>query len=225
MNSKLVLGLCASCLVLTEAVAYAQTNEEVVKAPPYVPRDSCTWGPRPCKLPLWTVAVDAGVSHFVEGGPFGLDTGTGSITAWGPAWGLRFGAELTRWFAVDAHYIGLYNKADRSVSTGGRRGLLTSAAALELRFTAPTPYVQPYLFFGPGIYGTSITGSSTSTALEGSTEFGIPIGVGLSVPLPRGLSIGGELVYHRFFGESFAEDEEIGGGDPLTMNAVLRARL
>ena len=38
------------------------------------------------------------------------------------------------------------------------------------------------------------------------------------------MSIGGELTYHRLFGEGFtANEEEIGGGDVTTFNAVVRA--
>jgi opacity protein-like surface antigen len=183
----------------------------------------CTLSQHPCSYPHLSAAVDGGVSHFAEGGPFGFGTGLGSITAWGPAWGLRIGVELLPWFAVDAHYIGAYNRADTSVSVGGRRGLLTSAAAAEARFTVPLRYVQPYLFLGAGAYTTSISGSSDSTELNSSTEFGVPIGVGVSVPLAPGLSLGPEVTYHRWFGESLAADDELGGGDPFTANAVLRA--
>jgi Outer membrane protein beta-barrel domain len=186
--------------------------------------DACSWQGR-CAYPHLVFGVDAGVSHFNEGGPFGFKTGTGSITSWGPAWGLRGGVEVTRWFAVEAHYIGTSNHADDSVSVGGSRGLLTNAIAAELRFTLPTPYVQPYFFFGPGWYSTSITGSSTTTELTRSSEFGVPIGVGFQVPLPRGLTLGAEATYHRLFGESFSENEDIGGGEPTSINAVLRFRL
>jgi hypothetical protein len=33
------------------------------------------------------------------------------------------------------------------------------------------------------------------------------------------------MTYHRFFGESFSENEDIGGGEPLSIAAVLRFRL
>jgi hypothetical protein len=137
---------------------------------------------------------------------------------------LRAGVELTRWFALEAHYIGMSNHADESVSVGGSRGLFTNAVTAELRFTAPTPLIQPYLFFGAGWYSTSVSGASTRTQLTGSSELGVPIGVGLQIPLRRGVSLGAEATYHRFFGESFAEDEDIGGGEPFSLNAVLRFR-
>lgn len=75
---------------------------------------------------------------------------------------------------------------------------------------------------------TSVTGSDNAqaaTPLTGSTEFGVPIGLGLSIPITNGVSVGAELTYHRFFGESFSADEEFGGGDLTTMNAVVRGRL
>jgi len=147
------------------------------------------------------------------------------VTSWGPAWGLRAGLEATRWFAIEAHYMGMFNHADDAVSSGGSRGLLTSAIAAELRFTVPTRYVQPYVFFGPGWYSTAVTGSSASTHLNHSGEFGVPIGVGFQVPLAHGLSLGAEATYHRLFGESFADDEDFEGGDPFTANAALRFHL
>jgi len=204
--------LCTSLTLLVSSSAFAQEG----------PR-RCTLSQHACRYPHLSAAVDAGVSHFAEGSPFGFDTGLGSITAWGPAWGLRVGVEIVPWFAVDAHYIGTYNRADSSVSVGGRRGLLTSAATAEARFTVPLRYVQPYLFLGAGAYSTSISGSSTSTELNSSTEFGVPIGLGFGIPVAPGLSLGAELTYHRWFGESLSADDEIGGGDPLTVNAVLRA--
>jgi len=185
----------------------------------------CTVKHQPCAYPHLAVAVDGGVSHFGEGEPFGFKTGTGSATSTGPAWGARFGAEFAPWFALEAHYIGMSNHAKDFTSVGGSRGLFTNALVAELRFTAPVPYVQPYLFVGGGVYSTSITGSSTSTQLTGSTEFGVPIGVGLAVAVCPGVSVGAELTYHRFFGESFSENEDIGGGEPLTGNAVVRVRL
>jgi hypothetical protein len=184
----------------------------------------CTWRNEGCNYPHLTAAIDLGLSHFVEGGPFGFDTGVGSVTLLGPAWGARFGVELLPWFAIEAHYMGMFNQGKALMSEGGRRGLLTNAVVGELRFTVPTPYVQPYGFLGAGVYSTSVTGSSTTTQFEGSTEFGGPIGIGFSVLLPRGLTVGAEVAYHRLFGESFGEDEETGGGDPFTTNVVLRSR-
>jgi Outer membrane protein beta-barrel domain len=227
-TSSSILVFVPFALLVTSA-AFARESE-----PPSPPAEdtpasetmptACSWQ-GPCAYPHLVFGVDAGVSHFAEGSPFGFKTGTGSISNWGPAWGLRVGVELTRWFAVEAHYIGMVNHADDSVSVGGGRGLFTNAIAAELRFTVPTPYLQPYLFFGPGWYSTSITGSSSMTELTSSSEFGIPIGVGFQVPLSRGLSLGAEATYHRFFGESFSENEDIGGGDPFSMDAVLRFRL
>jgi hypothetical protein len=216
-SSLSLIGL--SLLASSHALA-----QDVSEPPPAPAPASCTYRGG-CAFPHLVLGVDLGVSHFAEGSPFGFGTGTGSITSLGPSWGLRFGVELASWFAIEAHYVGMTNHADDSVSVGGGRGLFTNAAAAELRFTAPTPYVQPYLFFGAGWYATAVTGSSTSTQLTQSSELGVPIGVGFQVPLSHGLSLGAEMTYHRLFGESFAEDEEIGGGDPLTIAAALRFRL
>lgn len=185
----------------------------------------CTLSHHPCVFPHLALAIDGGVSHFTESSPLGFDTGVGSITDTGPAWGARVGVELLPWFAIDAHYIGMSNRADASQSVGGRRSLLSNAAVAEFRFTIPTHSVEPYAFIGAGVYSTKITGSSTSTPLYGSTEFGIPVGLGLGVPLCPGLSLGAELAYHRLFGESFEDNDDIGGGDPTSATVVLRARL
>jgi hypothetical protein len=117
------------------------------------------------------------------------------------------------------------NATDADRNAGVSRHFFTNAIVAEFRFTAPIPYVQPYLFVGGGLYSTSLTGSSASTELTGSTEFGLPIGVGFSVPLSRGVSLGAEGVYHRLFSESFSDNEDIGGGEPSSANAVLRFRL
>jgi hypothetical protein len=199
----------------------AELNE--VRPGPSAP--PCTVNHHPCTYPHLVVALDGGVSHFSEGNPLGFKTGTGSITSTGPVWGARIGVELLPWFALEGHYIGMSNRADASVSVGGRRSLFTNAAVAEFRFTVPTRYVQPYAFVGAGVYSTKITGSSTSTPLYGSTEFGLPIGLGFGVPLCPGLSLGAEVVYHRLFSEAFADNDDIGGGDPTSASLVLRARL
>jgi hypothetical protein len=189
------------------------------------PGERCTLSHTPCVYPELVVALDGGVSHFTESGPFGFDTSVGSITKLGPSWGARVGMEIFPWFAIEAHYIGMSNHANDSVSIGGQRGLLTNAGVAELRFTLPTRFVQPYVFIGAGVYSTSVNGSSESTQLTGSTELGMPLGLGFGVPLAPGVNVGAEAVYHRLFGESFAANDDIGGGDPLTLNAVLRFRL
>jgi hypothetical protein len=186
---------------------------------------SCTWSHHPCSYPHLVLALDLGVSHFTESGPFGFDTSVGSITKTGPAWGARVGMEFLPWFALEAHYVGMSNRAVDSVSVGGSRGLLTNAAVAEFRFTLPTKYIQPYIFLGVGVYSTSITGSSTSTSLTSSTELALPVGIGFGVPITPGISVGAEAMYHRLVGESFAANDDIGGGDPVSANAVLRFRL
>ncbi len=205
-----------------EAQAPAAELNEVRPGPTAPP---CTLSHHPCVFPHLVLAIDGGLSHFTESGPTGFDTGVGSITNTGPAWGARVGVEFLPWFAIEAHYLGMSNRADASQSVGGRRSLLTNAAVAEFRFTLPTRYIQPYAFIGAGVYSTKITGSSAATPLYGSTEFGAPIGLGFGVPLCPGLSLGAEVVYHRLFGEAFEDDDDIGGGDPTSAALVLRARL
>jgi opacity protein-like surface antigen len=223
------LVLVTSPAFALDEVGTEVTNEVATEPPPQIapppPAISCSWSRRVCAYPHFVAGVDLGVSHFSESSPFGFDTSVGSVSSTGPAWGVRAGVEFTTWFAVEAHYFGTTNATDPVHSAGVSRHLFTNAGALELRFTAPIPYVQPYVFVGGGVYSTTLTGSSASTEMTGSTEFGMPIGVGVSVPLSRGISVGAELVYHRLFGESFAANEDIGGGDPTSGSAVLRFRL
>jgi Outer membrane protein beta-barrel domain len=203
--------------------AARSTSQPPAPAPP--PAVACSWSKRACAYPHLVLGVDGGVSHFNESNPFGFDTSVGSISSTGPTWGLRIGAEFTPWFAIEAHYIGMSNATDADRSAGVSRHFFSNALVAEFRFTAPIPYIQPYLFVGGGLYSTTLTGSSASTELMGSTEFGLPIGVGFSVPLSRGVSVGAEGVYHRLFSESFSDNEEIGGGEPSSASAVLKFRL
>ena len=148
-------------------------------------RNACGLVAHSCKVPHLALAIDGGVSAFNESGPFGFNTGIGSITSAGPAWGARVGVELLKWFAIDVHYSGMDNHATGAGTPNGSVHLLTNAGTGELRFTAPLPYVQPYLFAGAGVYSTSITGSASAKAaspLFGHTEFGVPLGVGLKDP-------------------------------------------
>jgi hypothetical protein len=193
-----------------------------------VPKEPCGFIHHPCMYPHLALAVEGGVAIFNESGPFGFTTGVGAGTYPGASWGLRVGVELLRWLAIDAHYIGMDNHARANRAPVGAVGLFTNAATAELRFTLPIPYVQPYLFTGAGVYSTSVTGSTTARAASpyfGSTELGVPIGLGVAVQITNALSLGGELTYHRLFGESFATDDDVGGGDLTTFNLLLRGRI
>ncbi len=221
MNSRLIAAAVVSGSLLASSSAFAQESAAEEKPP-------CTLGHSPCTYPHFALALEGGVSSFNEGGPFGFSAGVGAATAPGPSWGLRVGYEIKSWLAIDAHYIGMNDHVESALAPNGAVSLFTNAALAEVRLTIPLRYVQPYFFTGFGVYSTSITGTSGARAgaqFSGSTEPGVPIGLGLGIPITGGLSVGAELAYHRFFGESFAKDEEIGGGDLTTMNAVVRVRL
>ena len=223
------LGLAVATLVLSyAAVAVAEPPPD--SAPRLAaPAGACTWlGPTQCDYPRLVVGVDGGVSHYNEGTPVGFGNGIGKHTGTGGVWGLRVGVEAKRWLAFDVHYIGMYNPAKADVSPTGSVGLLANGIVVEARFTIPLDYVQPYAFIGGGVYTTSLTGSRPAkdgTLLQGSTHPGVPVGIGLSAPVSPRLSVGLEVVYHRYFGEAFSPDEEIGGGEPTSASAVLRMRL
>ena len=207
-----------------EAVPEVQPAAPAVEAPP-----PCYFKDRPCKSSNFVFAFEAGGGAFVEGHPFAFGKGTGSGTSPGPAWGVRVGYEFTRWFAIEAHYSGTMNLINKDYSPAGPARLVTNALLAELRFTAPTPYIQPYLFFGGGLYGTSTAGDTyaarTGSSFHSSTEFGLPMGVGFSVPVTEHMALGLEATHHFFLGESFSENEELAGGDLTNFTAVVRFRL
>ena len=122
----------------------------------------------------------------------------------------------------------MYNHSSGIAEPTGAVALLTNAGNAEVRFTVPLKHVQPYLFTGAGIYSTTITGSDAAklgSPLFASTELGIPIGLGVAFPITGAISLGGELTYHRLFGEAFSNNDDIGGGDLTTLNAMVRAKL
>ncbi|GAC1394112.1 MAG: hypothetical protein NVSMB47_02600 [Polyangiales bacterium] len=223
--------------VTTSATTTTATTETTTTAIGPTPEDDDAACPYGCeqrgvfekwKRPHFVVGLAGGVGAWSEGHPFAFDSGTGTATSLGPVWGALAGYEVFPWLAFEAHYDGLYNRGNSKINLGGTVGLLTSAASAVVRFTIPTRFVQPYAFIGVGYYSTSITGSADArakTPFHGSKELGGPIGLGLAVPLTARLSVGAELVYHRLFGESFSDDDTIGGGDPTTGTAVLRVRL
>lgn len=75
---------------------------------------------------------------------------------------------------------------------------------------------------------TRVTGTDAahqSSTLTNSAECGIPMGVGLEVPVCRNMSVGVEGTFHLLLGESFSTNEEFAGGDPFTTTLVVRGRL
>lgn len=180
--------------------------------------------------PQLTFGADLGFSKMNESGPLGFGNGVGAVTDPGPSWGLRLGVDIVPWFGVEGRYVGMSDSAHASVSAAGSVGYVTTGAEAVLRFTAPFPFVHPYLFGGVGYYDSTLIGSSGAKAgspMNGSSELGFPMGVGLDIPLTWHLSLGAEATYHFLYHESFsavsANDQD--GGDLTTFNAVMRMRL
>ncbi len=159
-----------------------------------------------CHVGTWTgprlvLGADLGVAKMNESGAFGFGTGVGSVTKAGPAWGVRAGVELLPWLALEARYVGMSTSASASVSPTGSVGFLTTGGEAVVRFTAPFPFVHPYIFGGVGYYDVALVGSSQAKAgspLFSSSQPGIPLGFGVDVPLTYHLSIGAEATYHFF---------------------------
>jgi hypothetical protein len=179
---------------------------------------------RPWTGPELELGVAAGVSAMNESGPFGFHNGVGGVMKAGPAWGVLVGLVVLPWLSLEARYLGSYDPADAVVSTSG--GFLGSAGTAVVRLTAPLPYVHPYLFGGIGYYAFSFVGSSGSV-LHSSSQAGIPMGIGIEVPLDYHLSVGVEASYNFQLGEDFSDvtTNGIDGGDITRFDLVLRARL
>ncbi|HEY5242166.1 MAG TPA: outer membrane beta-barrel protein [Polyangiaceae bacterium] len=185
---------------------------------------------RPWTGPEIVFGLDIGTSKFDESGPFGFNNGIGSVTSAGPAWGVRGGVELLRWLALEAHYVGMYNGVQLSVSPTGSVGYFTTGVDAFARFTLPLPYVHPYLLSGVGYYDYALSGSSTAkagTVMNSTSQPSIPMGVGVDVPLNWHLSVGLEATYHFSIGESYSAvtTNKIDGGDASAFSAVMRFRL
>jgi hypothetical protein len=180
--------------------------------------------------PRFVIGEDIGVSSMNESGPFSFNNGVGAVTKAGPAWGLRLGIEVTSWLAFEARYVGMYNSLKGSVSPAGSLAYFTTGGEAVVRFTAPLPYVHPYLFGGIGYYDNSLAGTSAAKAgspMIATSQPGIPMGVGFDVPLTWHVSVGAEATYHFNLGESYSNltTNKMDGGDISTFNAVLRLRL
>jgi opacity protein-like surface antigen len=179
---------------------------------------------RPWTGPQFELGIAVGVSAMNESGPFGFGNGVGSVTNAGPAWSVLAGVEVLPWLAFEARYLGMYDSAKASVSASG--GFLASAGTAVVRLTAPLPYVHPYVLGGIGYYDFDFAGSSASL-LHSSSQAGIPLGIGVDVPLNYHLSVGAEASYNFQLNESFSNVtvNEIDGGDVTRFDLVLRARL
>ena len=185
---------------------------------------------RPWTGPELVFGLDIGTSKFDESGPFGFGNGVGSVTSAGPAWGVRGGVEFLRWLALEAHYVGMYNGVQSSVSPTGSVGYFTTGVDAFVRFTLPLPYVHPYLLSGVGYYDYALSGSSAAkagTVMNSTSQPSIPMGVGVDVPLNWHLSVGLEAMYHFSIGESYSAvtTNKIDGGDASAFSAVMRFRL
>src|SRR5262249_53677815 len=110
------------------------------------------------RRPMLTLGAELGLGHFVEGGPFGFDTGTGSVTQTGPVWGLRAGVDFTPWLGIEGRYIGMWNSAN------GNQGYVMTGGEAVVRLAIPTPFVRPYVFGGVGYYDFSLVGHDATGA-------------------------------------------------------------
>ncbi len=237
MRATLLATLIGLAVVLTDAVAFAQPAQPAQLSSDEPRRSHCRddwFAVNDCFVRPWTgpqlyAAADFGGSGMVETGPFGFGKGLGSATTFGPSWALRGGIDVLPWLGVEGRYVGMYNAATSSVSPAGSLGYLTTGGEAVIRLILPVPYVRPYAFGGVGIYDNSLTGSASAraaSALTSNTAPGVPMGIGVEVPLTWHLSVGAEATYHFLIGESFATTTAggIDGGDLMSFNAVARIR-
>jgi hypothetical protein len=183
---------------------------------------------RPHRRPVLTWGVEGGVGALNEGHPFAFNEGVGAVTNAGGVWGARLGVDVLSWLGFEARYLGGYNGGHGVVNAGGDVAYLLSSGQLVLRLIVPIPYVRPYVFSGIGVYDFHLMGSRAARAastLNSTTQAGIPIGIGVEVPLSWHVSFAVEATYHFQFSESFSKIEDISGGDLSTLTGVMRFRL
>ena len=174
---------------------------------------------------MLTMGFELGVSHFEEGSPFAFDSGTGSVTQTGPAWGLRVGVDVLPWLGFEGRYVGSYISGN-ALATGV--GFVMTGGEAVVRFMLPTPYVRPYIFGGIGAYSFALVGSDaavTASTLNSSTQSGVPMGIGVDVPVSWYVSFAFEAAYRFRNRRELSPNDNIGGADLTTFTAVMRFRL
>jgi hypothetical protein len=180
--------------------------------------------------PVFVVGGDLGVAAMNENGPLGFGGGVGSVTHPGPAWGVRLGIDLYSWLGFEARYVGMFDPIDKSVSPTGSVGFLTTGGEAVARLVLPLPFLHPYAFAGFGYYNVAVVGSASARAgsvLFSSSQPGIPVGIGVDVPITESLSVAVEATYRFQLGENYSADTANGidGGDLTSLAAVARLRL
>ena len=160
-----------------------------------------------------------------EGGPFGFNSGTGTVTQWGPNWGLRLGVDFLSWLGLEGRYEGAYLSGN---SRAPDVAYLMNGGEAVVRLTIPTPFVRPYFFGGIGYYSVDLLGSSAAQTFSGLNSWrgaGIPMGVGLDIPLSWHVSLAAEATFRFFLKESFSALDDRAGADLTSFTGVVRFRL
>jgi hypothetical protein len=178
--------------------------------------------PEPARGPIFKLGGEAGLLYWCEHGPWGPNNGVGHAMNPGFDAAFRASLELQRWFAIDARLYLAYASAKSDVA--GNAGFLTVGGFAGVRFTLPLEGVHPYVVFGPGVYGTSVTGSGP-TPLYGATAPAIAGGLGVEIPVSGRVSVGAEYLFHYQIGEKYSDDPNIEGGDPVTLNVFAQVAL
>ena len=224
---KLTHLLPIAALTFFPSIARAQ-EVVVVEEEPYC--RSHWWGVGRCwheryRRPVFTFGGELGIAHLEEGGPFGFNSGTGSATDTGPAWGLRVGVDFMPWIGIEGRYIGSYEPGN---SRAANVGYAMSGGEVVVRLALPTPFVRPYIFAGVGGYDFELigdAGSRSASQLNSSSQMGIPMGVGVELLLSWHVGLAIEGTYRFQLSESFSQNDTIGGADLTTLTGVLRFRL
>ncbi|HEY1957117.1 MAG TPA: hypothetical protein VGH28_15965 [Polyangiaceae bacterium] len=179
----------------------------------------CWHGPHRHR-PRLTASVELGAGAFVEGGPFGFGSGTGSVVNAGPSYGLRVGVDFLPWIGLEGRWVGAYLPGAR-----GDFGYVMNGGEAVVRLAIPTPYVRPYIFGGIGFYDFALVGSGAAASeLVSASQSGVPMGLGVEVMLTWHLSFAVEGAFRFQIGESFSANEDIAGADVTTLSGVMRAR-
>ena len=191
--------------------------------------DWCHYGRHsPCRWrPRFNLALEGGVAFTGVAGNSVFRSGEqGAGVHPGASWGARGGLEWLSWLGFEARYLGAYHHNSNTGMADTSR-VLTSAGIVVVRVTLPIRFLRPYAFAGVGVYVSSVAMSGPVTPADPTrVRAGVPLGIGLEVPIGWRFAIGVEATYHRLFGgETTSGAAEVSPRDLVTTNALLRFRL
>lgn len=147
---------------------------------------------------------------------FGLGGYTGGLATalhTGPVVQARAGLAPFAWLGFDANYAAMYAPGVASVA-GEDVAVSSHSGFVSVRFTLPLRLVRPYLFAGVGgVFAQVRASHEQTTPMRGGAGLIAPVGLGVSLDVGRGFSIGAEgSLRWSVAGERLATDEALASG-------------